>query len=58
LNATQGSQVLRVKLHRREFLSVGQLKVSGIQGQTESQQTTQYAAAGLVNILRVSCIGH
>jgi hypothetical protein len=39
-------------------MDVGQLEVTGIQLLTEGQQPTQHAAAGLVNVLWVCCIGH
>jgi hypothetical protein len=44
--------------YRLKSLDVGQLEVTGIQCLTEGQQPTQYAAAGLVNVLWVCCIGH
>jgi hypothetical protein len=59
LEPSKGSHVGFVQLHRLESLNVGQLElVTGLQGLAESQQTTRYAVAGLVNVLGVSCIGH
>jgi hypothetical protein len=58
LEPSKGGQVVFVQLHRLESLNTAQLKVIGRQGLAESQQTTQYALAGMVNVLGVSCIGH
>jgi hypothetical protein len=59
LEPSKGSQVVFVQLHRLESLTVGQLElITGLQGLAESQQTTRYAVAGLVNVLWVCCISH